>query len=216
IENSLLDWRQYFEPLRVQQRATVFVTPAGARLWVSAERLPLLLTLFPGATLEPPITAAGPAASQTWQPEDALVELLRGRLECLGPVTEIALAGSLQLPLTDVRVALRALENQGLAMQGRFSPNPEANESEWCERGRLECLGPVTEIALAGSLQLPLTDVRVALRALENQGFAMQGRFSPNLEENESEWCERGLLARIHRYTLKQLRERVQPVSAAD
>jgi ATP-dependent Lhr-like helicase len=159
IENSLLDWRQYFEPLRAQQRATVFVTPAGARLWVSAERLPLLLTLFPGATLEPPITAAGPAASQTWQPEDALVELLRGRLECLGPVTEIA---------------------------------------------------------LAGSLQLPLTDVRVALRALENQGFAMQGRFSPNLEENELEWCERGLLARIHRYTLKQLRERVQPVSAAD
>jgi ATP-dependent Lhr-like helicase len=156
---GLFDWRDYFEPLLAQQRVTVFVAPAGQRLWVCAERLPLLQALFPGAQPEPPIAPAGPAAGQAWTPEDALVELLRGRLECLGPVIETA---------------------------------------------------------LADSLQLPLNDIRIALRMLESQGFAMQGRFSPDLETDDLEWCERGLLARIHRYTLKQLRERVQPVTAAD
>ena len=42
----------------------------------------------------------------------------------------------------------------------------------------------------------------------------MQGRFVPGVEEIQ--WCERGLLARMHRYTIKDLRAAIQPVSAAD
>ena len=57
-----------------------------------------------------------------------------------------------------------------------------------------------------------LADVQVALVALEVQGQAMRGHFSgPALEE----WCDRRLLARIHRYTLKALRRSTEPVSPA-
>jgi ATP-dependent Lhr-like helicase len=42
----------------------------------------------------------------------------------------------------------------------------------------------------------------------------MRGRFRPDAREEE--WCERRLLARIHRYTLKRLRAEIEPVAAAD
>ncbi len=53
-----------------------------------------------------------------------------------------------------------------------------------------------------------------ALAQLESEGFAMQGNFTP--EQNETEWCSRRLLARIHSYTLNRLRKEIEPVSAAD
>ena len=60
---------------------------------------------------------------------------------------------------------------------------------------------------------MPVGDAEIALLALEVQGQAMRGRFrSPAPVE---EWCDRRLLARIHRYTLKTLRRAVEPVSPA-
>ena len=53
-----------------------------------------------------------------------------------------------------------------------------------------------------------------ALIALEAEGFAMRGRFTPGAAEEE--WCERRLLARIHRYTIKRLRAEIEPVAARD
>ena len=51
---------------------------------------------------------------------------------------------------------------------------------------------------------MPVGDADIALVALEVEGQAMRGRFrSPAPGE---EWCDRRLLARIHRYTLKSLR----------
>ena len=38
----------------------------------------------------------------------------------------------------------------------------------------------------------------------------MSGRFTPGARETE--WCDRALLARIHRYTVKRLREEIEPV----
>jgi ATP-dependent Lhr-like helicase len=78
-------------------------------------------------------------------------------------------------------------------------------------RGRLEGLGPVTSTALARSVGLPRADVDIALAALQTQGFAMRGQFSA-----EDEWCERRLLARIHRYTVKRLRAEIEPIEARD
>src|SRR5690606_21670582 len=53
--------------------------------------------------------------------------------------------------------------------------------------------------------------------ALEQQGFAMRGRYRAVLPGDEiEEWCERRLLARIHRYTLRRLRSEIEPVSLAD
>jgi len=53
-----------------------------------------------------------------------------------------------------------------------------------------------------------------ALAALEGEGFVLRGRFSPGL--GETEWCERRLLARIHRATLDRLRREIEPVAQAD
>src|SRR6185436_9217998 len=53
-----------------------------------------------------------------------------------------------------------------------------------------------------------------ALVALESEGFAMRGRFTPGAATEE--WCERRLLARIHHYTVKRLRAEIEPVSARD
>jgi ATP-dependent helicase Lhr and Lhr-like helicase len=42
----------------------------------------------------------------------------------------------------------------------------------------------------------------------------MRGRFTPGVMADE--WCERRLLARIHRYTVKRLRAEIEPVAARD
>jgi ATP-dependent Lhr-like helicase len=53
-----------------------------------------------------------------------------------------------------------------------------------------------------------------ALVALQTEGFAMRGRFTPGAAVDE--WCERALLARINRYTVKRLRAEIEPVPARD
>src|SRR5205823_4428662 len=85
-------------------------------------------------------------------------------------------------------------------------------------RGRLEGLGPVTEAALAAPLGLAPSDIAAALAALQTEGFALRGRFTPGIDPgvDNDEWCERRLLARIHRYTLKRLRAEIEPVAARD
>jgi ATP-dependent Lhr-like helicase len=81
-------------------------------------------------------------------------------------------------------------------------------------RGRLEGLGPVTQGALAAPLGLEPDDIAAALAALEVEGFAMRGRFTPGA--NADEWCDRRLLARIHHYTVRRLRAEIEPVAARD
>ena len=81
-------------------------------------------------------------------------------------------------------------------------------------RSRLSGLPPSTVPALARSLALPASAVAGALVSLEAQGYAMRGRFSPGAADDE--WCERHLLARIHRYTIRRLRREIEPVERAD
>ena len=81
-------------------------------------------------------------------------------------------------------------------------------------RGRLEGLGPVVPDELARCLGLTASELAAPLAALETEGFAMRGRFTP--EANAEEWCERRLLSRIHHYTLKRLRAEIEPVAARD
>ncbi len=71
---------------------------------------------------------------------------------------------------------------------------------------RLEVLGPVTEH------ELDIPEAETALLALEGQGRILRGKFS----STGLQWCDRRLLARIHRYTLNRLRAEIEPVSAAD
>ncbi|HYJ18027.1 MAG TPA: ATP-dependent DNA helicase, partial [Burkholderiales bacterium] len=148
-------WRALLDRLASDRRVTLF-TPAGKPgLFVTAERLPEFGAVHPGATLTPEIETPA-ARAKTWTPEEALVEIVRGRLEGLGPTTAQALADSIGVATTDVEIALLSLEAEGFVMRGSF-----------------------TALGLA-------------------------------------EWCERRLLARITRYTVKRLRQEIEPVPAAD
>jgi len=147
--------QEYFEELvRAGRAGTLLHEP---RLWIAAERLPMLRAAFPEAPCEPALAAPDRERARVWTREDALRELVRGQLEVVGPTT--------------------AAE-------------------------------------LARTLGVPVSDVDFALGALEHEGFVLRGRFTPHVAELE--WCERRLLARIHRYTLDRLRREIEPVSAAD
>jgi ATP-dependent Lhr-like helicase len=63
-------------------------------------------------------------------------------------------------------------------------------------------------------LGIPLEQVEGTLLQLESAGTVLRGRFSEHAAD-ETEWCDRRLLARIHRMTLGKLRKEIEPVSAA-
>ena len=175
-------------------RATCVRLGSGAPiLCVAAERLPELEAV---ASFVPPTTSGSAASAKKnrlvqenglrveiptrcdreWEPAVALVELLRGRLQALGPVTAAEVASSLGVPTGKVDAALLALESEGFVFRGQFSRAPAAPQSQ------------------------PALDKGETSRA---QSLPVQ-------------WCERRLLARIHRYTLNRLRAEIEPVGAAD
>ena len=82
-------------------------------------------------------------------------------------------------------------------------------------RGWMDSLGPVTAASLAEMLAFPRDEIDTALLKLEAEGQAMRGRYSSPLEPDAVEWCNRRILARIHRLTLGQLRREIEPVTAA-
>ena len=153
-------WEHLFEQLVKDKRATV-LDSGTAKLRVAAERLGEFECLYESPAIDPRIDAVRIHAEPIMNREDALRELVRSRLEGLGPVTAARLAEPLNAAEQDIEMALLALEHEGFVMRGRFTE--QANE--------------------------------------------------PAAPE---EWCERRLLARIHRYTIKRLRSEIEPVSAAD
>jgi ATP-dependent Lhr-like helicase len=80
-------------------------------------------------------------------------------------------------------------------------------------RGRLESSGPVTAEELVATLALDRETIDAALIRLEVEGQLLRGRFRGGEEE---EWCNRRILARIHRLTLGTLRREIEPVTTAD
>ena len=83
--------------------------------------------------MNPQIDPPGNFANEEWTAEDALVEVVRGRLEAVGPVSVPALAESFSLPVNQIEIALAKLEGEGFAMQGQFTPE-SAGAPEWCSR----------------------------------------------------------------------------------
>jgi ATP-dependent Lhr-like helicase len=91
-------------------------------------------------------------------------------------------------------------------------------------RGWMAHCGPVEISWLARTVGLPAGDIEAAMLRLEGEGRVLRGQFTgtaaPPLnpllsEEGTVEWCDRRLLARIHRLTLGTLRKEIQPVTAA-
>ena len=162
-------WTGWLKALADDGRVTCLSGQADGRpfaLWVTAERLARLAPLYPGAAASPAITPTGPAPPAAAD-DEPLRELLRSRLSAMGPVRAEALAALLHLPLPRIEQGLLALQREGSAMQGRYSPDATPSG-----HGASDATG--------------------------------------------LEWCERHLLARIHRYTLGRLRREIEPVEPRD
>ncbi len=153
-------WSALTNELAEAGRATC-MRLAGAEMWVAAERLPLLQAIAGQAELtvqmDPVIEAPPRSIRRDWSADEAGREVVRGRLQALGPVRPVEVARSFGVPQTVVDGALLALEGEGFAFRGRFSPGAP-----------------------------------------------------------DTEWCERRLLSRVHRYTLHRLRAEIEPVTAQD
>ncbi len=74
--------------------------------------------------------------------------------------------------------------------------------------------GPITANQLVSVLPLPTSDIDKSFLRLESSGVILRGKFTDPVS-HETEWCERRLLARIHRLTLGQLRKQIQSVTPA-
>ena len=81
-------------------------------------------------------------------------------------------------------------------------------------RGHLEITGITTADDLAATTTIAPGAVASALAALQHEGFAMQGHYRPGAQQTE--WVARRLLARMHSYSRRSRRERVEPVTAQD
>ncbi|HLY00205.1 MAG TPA: ATP-dependent DNA helicase, partial [Roseiarcus sp.] len=124
-------WSEWLETLSGDKRVARLKAPQ-ATLWIPAERLTQFRVVWPEAKLEPEIAPPADEAEAAWSRENALVEILRGRLEGLGPVTPTALAAPLGLEPGAVAAALAALESDGAILRGRFLPG--VNDEQWCDR----------------------------------------------------------------------------------
>ena len=149
-------WGEWLAALAREKRVARLAAPR-ATLWIAAERVDQFRAVWPGADLQPKIAPPADQARTEWSQDEALIEILRGRLEGLGPVTETALMAELGLEPGAATDALAALETEGSILRGRFIPGA-----------------------------------------------------------NDEQWCDRGLLARIHRYTIGRLRAEIEPVAARD
>jgi ATP-dependent Lhr-like helicase len=83
-----------------------------------------------------------------------------------------------------------------------------------CVTGWMAHLGPVTAPGLAALLGIPVSVVEKCFLRQEAAGTILRGRFTDS-SNGATEWCDRRLLARIHRLTLGSLRKQIQPVTAA-
>ena len=132
-ESEGSNWQEFFTELNADRRAAVLTAgEPQKRLWVAAERLPQILAVYPNGELLPSITAPESVSRATWSFEEALVEIIRGRLEGLGPVTVEQLVASSGLNKLEIETALLKLEAEGFVIRGKFTPG--AAETEWSAR----------------------------------------------------------------------------------
>ena len=254
-------WQGFFDALVAARRAaTIYIPPlplgddcmdAGGRatpgavaegrgegdkiqLWIAAERLPMLSAIYAQAVIEPALEPLEEFAARAWTHDEALVELLRGQLQGLGPVTATQLAQRLSVAQNALDLAFTALEGEGFAMRGQFTPdNSEANgaSSRLSPLARFPSppsplpegegsLSP-TPLPQVGEGNFVRSEPSRAARALPpSPSFPLPGgeggepRRAARALDN-LEWCERRLLARIHRYTVERLRAEIEPVTAA-
>src|SRR5579864_6277563 len=80
--------------------------------------------------------------------------------------------------------------------------------------GWISHLGPASASPLGDLFGLPPAEIEKALLRMEASGSVLRGKFT-DPKVSETEWCDRRLLARIHRLTVATLRKQIEPVTAA-
>ncbi|MCY1016869.1 DEAD/DEAH box helicase [Pyxidicoccus sp. MSG2] len=134
-------------PLFKQGRVAWLELPAG-RFLVSAERGNAVRALFPDAVTQPPLPVL--EYDRPVERDAAIFQVVRGRMEMLGPTTVAELARLTVLSEDEVNVALHGLESQGSVLRGRFraleSPLApgETPPLEWCDRRLLQRIHRMT------------------------------------------------------------------------
>jgi len=219
VSIATADWRAHFERLVAQARAGVALvteggTPSGQpagcrRYWVAAERAKTFLCLFTTATFERRLAEVESTAPSR---DEALLALVTGWMTHLGPATADQLGELLGLPSSEIGQALLRMEASGAVLRGNFTARTRraATLPQGLKPGNQSGGTYGTPEAV------PFHETPVELRSTGPFGFA-QGRQpgAPALHDPETEWCERRLLARIHRLTVATLRKQIEPVTAA-
>jgi ATP-dependent Lhr-like helicase len=188
-------WADHFDELAAARRSAT-ATLGDRSYWVTAERAKVFRVLFPEATFDrdlPELPGDVPTR------EEALTTTVHGWLSHIGPTTVAELSETLGLPANDVDAAMLRLEATGTILRGRFRSGRETRASFYSARGAPPPLAPAP--ALPESLS-----------SREPQALPEPRAPSP---EPRVEWCERRLLARIHRLTLGRLRREIEPITAA-
>ena len=144
-----------FETLCSSGRATMFHVRPDLTLAVATERIPEWRAIFPAAVMQPAITVPLDYSQHIWTCDEALQDVLRDHLGCVGPTNAFELSTALGPDIKTEEQALARLETEGTLMRGQFTGN-------------------------------------------------------------ELEWCDRRLLARIHRLTVNRLRQEIEPVEPRD
>ena len=137
----------FIATLESQRRATRLSMASGDTVHVAAERLHEFQAVFPEAAFTPPIAAV--SAHQP-APDDALREIVRSRLNLIGPTSAAALAASLGLNAGALLHALLRLEGEGAVMHGAFTT---MGADEWCDRRLLERMHRNTRERLHAEIQ---------------------------------------------------------------
>ncbi len=116
--------------------------------------------------------------------------------------------------MPDGAQAWTCAERFDLALAAYAVAPSEARDEAFTEilRGWLESSGPMSVAGMAERLRATEEMVETALLRLETQGQVLRGRFTGSAGE---EWCNRRVLARIHRMTIGKLRREIEPVSSA-
>jgi ATP-dependent Lhr-like helicase len=175
------DWTPLFTALREQRRATRLIA-AGRSFWVAAEQLPLVMVVHPDARLDPSIAVPADYAARQWETTAAARELLRGRLQAIGPVTATSLDATLALPDGGALAALGALEGEGFVLRGQFTDpaamsdaraTADTVEPEWCERRLLARINQYTIRTLRAQIE-PVASADFMRFLLEWQGVTRE------------------------------------------
>lgn len=178
----------------------------------------------------------------TWVPEDRAAEWSAFLPDLLDSGRALVLShadptrdGTISIWTTPDHLSLLAAIRPDLAadtdirQHGR-APSPifsgtEQEARATIARNWMEAIGPTTARELAAILRWPISVTHTALKQLETQGQVLQGTFrpreglpfsQPHNAKPEIEWCDRRLLARIHRRTVLTLRREIQTISASD